>query len=32
MDSFADELRTQFGVQLENQHAIERTQLMVSVV
>ena len=32
MDSFADELRTTFGVQLENQHAIDRSQLMVSVV
>eukprot|EP00347_Sterkiella_histriomuscorum_P009407 403341333 len=32
MDSFADELRTVFGVQLENQHAIDKSQLMVSVV
>lgn len=32
MDSFSDELRTNFGIQLENSHAIERSQLMVSVV
>ena len=32
MDSFQDELRTAFGVQLENQHAIDKSQLMVSVV
>ena len=32
MDSFSDELRTNFGIQLENSHAIDRSQLMVSVV
>ena len=32
MDSFSDELRTHFGVQLENNHAIDKSQLMVAVV
>ena len=32
MDSFQDELRTHFAVQLENQHAIDKSQLMVSVI
>ena len=32
MDSFSDELRTEFGVQLENSHAIDKSQLMVNVI
>ena len=32
MQSFPDELRTDFGIQLENSHAIDRSQLMVSVL
>ena len=32
MASFADELRTEFGVQLENSHAIDKSQLMVNVI
>jgi Rad3-related DNA helicase len=32
MDSFSDELRTTFGVQLENSHAIDKSQLSVNVV
>jgi len=32
MDSFSDELRTSFGIQLENNHAIDKSQLQVSVV
>ena len=32
MDSFQDELRSNFAVKLENQHAIEKSQLMVNVI